>query len=87
MKGLSSKNTMRNTFDSPFNCFNFRSGNSKQSFISSSNQSTKYKMTGTNVTRQHTRSNSKVEMIDNLAHNTTDEENQIARSKRGEIVE
>ena len=44
-------------------------------------------MTGTNVTRQHTRSNSNVEMIDNSALNATDEENQIARSNRGEIVE
>ena len=44
-------------------------------------------MTGTNVTRQRTRSNSNVKMIDNSALNATNEENQIARSNRGEIVE
>ena len=44
-------------------------------------------MTGTNVTKQCTRSNSNVEMIGNSALNATEEENQIARSNRGEIVE
>ena len=44
-------------------------------------------MTGTNVTRKCTRSNSNVEMIGNSALNATEEENQAARSNRGEIVE
>ena len=44
-------------------------------------------MTGTTVTRQRTRSNSNVEMINHSALNATEEGNQVARSNRGEIVE
>ena len=87
MKGLSNKTQWEKTLDSPFNCFNFRSGSSKQSFTNSGNQSTKYRMSGTTVTRQRTRSNSNVEMIDHSALNAIEKENQAANSDRGKTVE
>ena len=44
-------------------------------------------MTGTNVTRQHTRSNSNVKMIDHSALDAIEKENQAASSDRGKTVE
>ena len=64
MKDLSSKDSLRKTFDPPFICFNFRSGKSKQSFTSSRNQCINHIMSTTTVTRQCTRSNSNLDQVD-----------------------
>ena len=74
MEGLSSITQCEKTSDSPFNCFNFRSGN----------QSTKYRMSGTTVTRQRTRSDSNVDLINHSALDAIEKENQAKKSKKRE---
>ena len=44
-------------------------------------------MTGTNVTRQHTRSSSNVELVDHQALEAIEKENQAKNRKKGKNVE
>ena len=73
--------------DSPFNCFIFRSGNSKQSFTSLGNQSAKYKITSDNITRQRTRSNSNIDLVDHQALEAIEKENRAKSRREGKHIE
>ena len=86
MKDLSSKDSMKKTFYPPLCCFNFRSGKSKQSFTSSRNQCINHIMSATTVIRQHTRSNSNVELVDHSELETIEKANRAKNSKKGKAA-
>ena len=59
----------------------------KQSFTRLGNQSAKYKMTGNNVTRQHTRSNLNIDLVDNQTLEAIEKENRAKSRGEGKHIE